>query len=78
MAIYKTIYRVEVLSEGRIPEEMSLGDVFRETVVGEFSGHIVKEEIWGPLKKGAVVSECRKHGTDPEFFLGDDWETGDA
>jgi hypothetical protein len=68
MAVYKTVIRFEVLSESRIPSDMSLEQIARETVEGEWSGHWEVEQELGPLSEEMIILECIGQGTDPEFF----------
>ena len=72
MKYHKTVFRVEVLS----PDEdecdvpiMSLGQIAEAIVDGDCSG-LVECESCEELSKFRLCEECDRHGTAPEFFLG--------
>lgn len=68
--LYKTVIQIEVLSEEPI-ESMSLDDIQEECSNGSFSGlhTFVKSNV--PIKGKVAVNECKKHGTDVDFFMMD-------
>ena len=66
MPIYKTVIRVEVLSDG--PYEWdTLNDVYRDSLVGGVS-EISETESSVRLTTEEATAECDKHHTGPEFF----------
>ena len=74
MSFYKTVFTFEVLSEGKLPDEMTLEDLAYATMQGHCSGLFAPTEILGPLTKETLIKECHRHNTDPGFFLEDDDE----
>jgi len=76
---YKTVYEIEVLSEEKIPEWMSVEEIAYEITSGGCSAvfnHIKTQELTGK----ECAEELMNQGSDPEFFqidengneLGDD------
>jgi hypothetical protein len=64
---YRTVFRIEVLSEGPLPEDISLEDVAYEIMDGDYSGNIKRvseDEVDGPT----MARLLREQGSDPEFF----------
>jgi len=67
--LYKTTYTIEVLTEENVNYDLSdLSDVITD---GEASGHEFRTKTVKVVGKDAV-KECKKHGTDPEFFQMDE------
>lgn len=66
--IYKSVYRIEVLSDYPIPEQMTIMDIIHECIDGDYSmdytNPIVNEILEG--KKAAEAVKCQ--GSNPEFF----------
>ena len=80
---YRTRITLEVLHETPIPDGMELGEVYRETIEGHYSGFTawqLPEILSGPEMAKALADQ----GSDPEFFeldeFGNDLEdwTGDG
>ena len=67
MTFYKTVITVEVLSEGPL-QWNDLSDVAYEIIEGGASGWIDYREE--DISEEDLIQECKKHATDPEFFLG--------
>lgn len=65
--IVKTVIRIEILSDGHIPDDWTLETIGHEIVHGDMSGRwdVTEERV---LSKEEVIEECIKHATDPEFF----------
>ena len=64
---YKRVYRIEVLSESRIPDDLELRDVLVEAELGEYSADITDES--DIVLNGADASqELMKQRSSPEFF----------
>lgn len=64
---YKTTYKVEILSEDPIPDDMDLTSTLFEATEGGYSGDVVREgtdEIDG---KQAAEALLQQH-SDPSFF----------
>ncbi len=70
--IYKTVIRLEILSEEPIPENMSIDDIQEECNTGSFSGIHDITVANKPIKGIAAVKEMRKQGSDPDFFQMDE------
>jgi len=66
--VYKSVLKVEILSEDPYPEVMTLNQVAFDIVEGECSGVIEWESLNAELHGEEAVKECDKHGSDPEFF----------
>lgn len=64
---YKKVYRIEVLSENRIPDGMELPDVLQEAEVGDYSADI-QEDAEIVLNGEDAAKELEKQGSDPGFF----------
>jgi len=71
---YKTIIKVEVLSEEPIPDTLSLEEIAREAVNGDYS--FTYDRKHEQLLNGVETArELQKQGSDPSFFnLTDDGE----
>ena len=74
---YKTTILVEIISDRLIPPGMDIQDIAREMTEGDFSG------TWSVVNLTELSAEsCAKaleaQGSDPEFLLGDDWNTKEA
>ncbi|MGV8847001.1 hypothetical protein [Tessaracoccus sp.] len=65
MSFYRTVYRIEVLSNTPAPE--GLEDVVQEITAGDMSGAFTKtsEEIVTPEQIRELLAA---HGTDPTFL----------
>jgi len=70
--LYKSVLKVEILSEVPYPDVMSLDQVAFDIVEGECSGVIEWESLNAELHGTEAVKECEKHGSDPEFFQMDE------
>lgn len=68
MAFFKTTYTFEVLSDGLLPDSMSLKDIDYETMEGHCSGHFLDTKV-EKLTREELIEACHEHGTDPDFFL---------
>jgi hypothetical protein len=66
-AYYKTVVRVEILSEDAPIEFDNLADLNYEITEGDHSGNWTVESK--PISRRTLINLCRKHGTDPGFFL---------
>ena len=67
---YKTVVRVEILHEGGY-EFDDLQDIHNDITHGNCSGDIVEESV-ETLTELQLAFECGKHGTDLEFFFGEE------
>lgn len=70
--IYRTYITVSVLSEGEYVYR-TLENVEYDITEGPCSGKVyigVSKE----LNMSQLVAECNQHQTDPEFFLGDEYD----
>lgn len=74
---YVTKIVIEVLSEGPF-EWDDIEDVRRATLMGDCSGisYTASERRLRTIE--GLEKECRRHDTDPEFFLGEEYDTADA
>lgn len=70
--LYKSVLKVEILSEEPYPDVMSLNQVAFDIVEGECSGVIEWDYLNAELHGTEAVKECEKHGSDPEFFQMDE------
>lgn len=64
---YKTIIKIEILSEERIPDDMTLEEIGRETIEGGYSGRTLEtkeSELNGKQAATALI----KQSSSPEFF----------
>jgi len=66
--IYKSVLRVEILSEEPLNDCLSLSDIDYETTEGHCSGHLDWESHNAEVVGKEAVNEMHKHGSDPEFF----------
>lgn len=66
--LYKSVLKVEILSEEPYPDVLSLHQVSYDIVEGECSGVMEWEYLNAELHGAEAVKECEKHGSDPEFF----------
>jgi len=75
--LYHTVIQVEVLSQGPVPDPISLKDVAYEIDEGEWSGSVRQvryREVDGPEMAGLLKAQ----GSDPEFLgLTDDGSEAD-
>jgi len=73
-------FKFVVLVEGEIPDDMSLGDIYRESVEGSYSGHWETDSL-EYLTPAEMAEALIGQGSDPEFFRlnekGDDLEDDD-
>lgn len=70
MAVHKTIIKVVVLhnpDDGLDINKMSLESIANEAMEGDFSADFSIEKS-KELTLPQVIEECKKQGTDPEFF----------
>jgi len=66
--LYKSVLRVEILSEEPYPESVNLNNVKYNITEGHHSG-IFNWETHNKVLVGVkATEEVRKHGTDLEFF----------
>ena len=70
--IYKSVLRVEILSEEPYPDSVTLEDVAYDIKDGECSGIINWESHNAELIGKEGVNECDKHGSCPSFFRMDE------
>ena len=70
--IYKSVLRVEILSEEPLDDCMSLTDIDYETTEGYCSGHLDWESHNAEVIGREAVNEMQKHGSDVEFFQMDE------
>jgi len=68
---YKTTIKAEVLSEEPIPDTMSLEDIARESIEGDYS-FIYDRKKEQLLNGNEVAKALRKQSSDPGFFRLDD------
>ena len=72
---YETIFHLKVLHEDPIPDDMDLGEVYRQTITGDYSG------AWEQETNLITDEECKskliEQGSDPSFFGYDDDEDDD-
>ena len=66
--LYKSVLKVEILSEEPYPEVMSLNQVAFDIVEGECSGVIEWDSLNAELHGSEAVKECYKIGSDHSFF----------
>ena len=66
--LYKSVLRVEILSEEPYPESVNLEDVNYDITEGHHSGVLNWESHSVELIGVDAVEEVRKQGTDLEFF----------
>lgn len=64
---YKTVFVVEVLSQGLPVDNMALSEVLQEAEIGEFSAIVSDVTVTGLTAKEAA-EELIKQSSDPEFF----------
>jgi hypothetical protein len=69
--LYKSILKVEVLSDEPIHENASLESVQEAIEYGPSSGKISWDVRNNEISGETAVKECEKHGTDPDFFMMD-------
>jgi len=81
---YRSVFTFEVLSEGRVPAQMDLVDIIRETEDGDYNGNILSASFNEEIDRQTAVRLLVESGSYPEFFrLADDGgdledETADA
>lgn len=69
--LYKSILKIEILSDEPIPEETSLQKILHETDEGMWSGKREWNDRNVQVTGINAVKECDKHGTDTDFFYMD-------
>ena len=69
---FKTILKVEVLSENSDVANLDIDEIAWAITDGDCSGLVTVEEV-KQLSEEELVAECDKQGTDPAFFLGDEY-----
>jgi len=70
--LYKSVLKVEILSETPYPDVISLSQVDFDIIEGDCSGIIEWESLNAELHGSEAVKECEKHGSSPEFFQMDE------
>lgn len=70
--LYKSVLRVEILSEEPFPESVSLEDVKYEITDGHCSGILNWETHNSEIVGAEASKEVLNQGTDPEFFQMDE------
>lgn len=70
--IYKSVLKIEILSDEPIHENASLESVQEAIEYGPSSGKISWEKRNIQVTGIDAVKECNKHGTDTDFFEMDD------
>mgnify|MGYP003332635390 CR=1 FL=1 len=77
---YKTIIKIEVLSEGPIVSELPIDKLLSyieyEGTFGNFSNSVEVAES-NPITLEELKNACAQHGTDPGFFTEVDEDTYD-
>lgn len=68
---YKTTFRIEVLSEGELPDFATLGRIEEAFTTGDCSG-VWTEELTQPLTPREAAQALLDQGSDPGFFQLDD------
>lgn len=66
--LYRTVVKVEILSEEPIPEGTDLDEMMAEADDGEFLGHTEVLEDNKPIVGKRAVAMVEKFGSDPDFF----------
>ena len=64
---YKTVFTFEVLSEKPIPDDMELGEIYFQTIQGDYSGKLksrVETKLTGKEMAKALIDQ----ESDPGFF----------
>ena len=69
---YRTVVQFEVLTEGKLPDTMTLPEIDNLVLEGEGSGRFL-DTIDHRVTPGAMARLLEEQGSDPEFLLGDDW-----
>ena len=70
--IYKSVLRVEILSEEPLPDSISLRTIDYEITNGEWSGAMDWESHNAELHGVEGVKALMDQGSDPEFFQMDE------
>jgi hypothetical protein len=68
--IYKTIVRIEILSEEPLTGNEDIIDINEQVIDGEWSG-ITKIGVSEPISGKRAVDETLNQGSDPAFFAMD-------
>ena len=69
--LYRTVFVVEVLSDGPI-EDIDLADLADEVTVGGSSGSFGVLHA-AEVSRADMANYLQAQGSDPQFLLGDDW-----
>ena len=77
MKFYKTVVTIEILHDETTPTILGLDHAAYEIFEGGSSGLIDIGRAEG-LTREQLITECEKHGTDPDFFLGFEEENEEA
>lgn len=70
--IYKSVLRVEILSEEPIDDCIELNDIDYQTTNGDWSGAMDWEYHNAELHGMEAVTNVQNQGSDPEFFQMDE------
>jgi len=66
--IYRSVIRLEVLSDEPIPEDISLASIADQCDNGDYSGMSAWKVVNTPVKGKQAVKLIEAQGSDPEFF----------
>jgi hypothetical protein len=77
MPLQRTIICFEVLSENPLPPDLTLGEIYEETISGSFSGRELSRETTEP-SPAEMAKLLIEQGSDPEFFDLDEHGPGDS
>ena len=69
---YRTVVQFEVLTEGKLPDTLTLPEIDNLVLEGEGSGRFL-DSIDHRVTPGAMARLLEDQGSDPEFLLGEDW-----
>ena len=70
--IYRTVIKLEVLSDDPIPAGMTLGNIIEESIEGEFSTASEITVDNKPISGKKAVNHILNQGSDTSFFGMDD------
>jgi hypothetical protein len=70
--LYKSVLKIEVLSEEPLDENIDMESILYKTQFGDYSGRKTWESGNIEVVGVEAVKECDLHGTDPEFFQMDE------
>ena len=70
--IYKSVLKIEILSEEPIEDGYSLNDISYQITDGDWSGDTDRENRNIELQGKEAAEACINQGTSPEFFMMDD------